>query len=120
MRLWIAVAAVLIAGCVSTQMRGYVGRDITEAMLAYGQPVQTLDLPDGRRAFQFRYGGGTAIIPAQGYARATTAANTTSVSSTSTPAVLVDRPGCLLTFIAKPAGSSWTVVETRTPKELVC
>jgi len=93
-----AIAAALVAllalpGCVSTQMNSLVGKPIEEAQLKYGVPAQVVDLPDGRRGYQFQYGGGTALAPT----------------------------GCLLSFVAErsPAGV-WIIRETRVPSELVC
>jgi hypothetical protein len=44
---------VLVSGCASTVMEGYVGKDITEVILAEGPPMNKLVLPDGRTAFQW-------------------------------------------------------------------
>ena len=53
-----------LAGCVSTEMRRFVGQDIAEARIRYGEPVAIVDLADGRRAFQFAQGGGPQALPA--------------------------------------------------------
>ncbi|RYG90106.1 MAG: hypothetical protein EON59_00565 [Alphaproteobacteria bacterium] len=120
MRLWLVVAALALSGCVSTQMRTFVGKDIAEVQLRYGPPAQVVDLADGRRAYQFKEGGGAAVIPGNTTASATTVGNTTFVNSQTTPAMVIDRNPCLLTFIATPTGSRWTVQDIRVPKELVC
>lgn len=111
-----ALAAVLLAGCASTQMKGLVGKDISEAMIRYGQPEHVIDMPDGRRAFQFRWGGGA--VPVSGHATSVVQGNV--VTTTATPAMIFNSPGCLITFITQGEGNRWTVTETRTPKQLVC
>ena len=110
------LAPLLLAGCVSTQMKSFVGKDISEAFIRYGAPEQVIQMPDGRRAFQFRWGGG--VVPVAG--QATTAFDYNTITTTATPAMIYNAPGCLITFIATGEGSRWTVTETRTPKQLVC
>jgi predicted small secreted protein len=44
---------VLLAGCAADTMRGYVGQDIRSVMLAYGPPVNEVDLGGGTRAYQW-------------------------------------------------------------------
>lgn len=44
---------VLLTGCATEIMQGYVGRPVEAAMARYGRPDDTFDLPDGRRAFQW-------------------------------------------------------------------
>lgn len=120
MRLFALGAMLLLAGCVSTQMRGFVGQDITEAYMRYGQPVNVLELPDGRRAYQFQYGAGTALVPGASRSDVSVWGNTATVNTVATPAAAVYDDGCLLTFIASPSGNSWTVTDIRVPQELVC
>lgn len=114
------VGAALLSACVSTQMRGFVGKDITEAQFRYGQPVNVIDLADGRRAFQFAQGGGSSVVPGQSVAVAQSQGDTTFIAGQSTPAMVVERAPCLLTFIAGRSGQSWVVQEIRAPKELIC
>lgn len=120
MRALIVAAALLLSACVSTEMRRYVGQDISELFIAYGRPEAVFDLPDGRRAFQYRRGEGDVVIPGQTRTNLTGYANWATVTTTSTPSAVMHDEGCLLTFIAAPSGSSWRVVETRVPRQLVC
>jgi len=115
---WAVVSAALLAcsGCVSSQMKSYVGQDITEAMIRYGHPENVIGLPDGRRAYQFRWGGGP--VPVAGSTTTTVFGN--QVTTTGTLPMILEAPGCLLTFIATGEGSRWTITETRTPKQAVC
>ncbi|SDX40695.1 hypothetical protein SAMN05444385_107106 [Tritonibacter mobilis] len=48
------LSVLFLAGCASQVMQGYVGKPISEAILDYGPPSHTLDLSDGRRAFQWK------------------------------------------------------------------
>ncbi len=50
----IGALMVLLAGCAARTMQGYVGQDIRAVELAYGPPVNQLDLGNGGRAFQWR------------------------------------------------------------------
>ncbi len=55
MRLVLAVflPVILVMGCTADTMRGYVGQDIRAAVVAYGPPVNVVDLGNGTRAFQW-------------------------------------------------------------------
>lgn len=48
------VLVVVLAGCASKEMEGFVDRDITAVIARHGQPASQFDLPDGRRAFQWK------------------------------------------------------------------
>jgi hypothetical protein len=48
------IAALLLAGCATQIMEGYVGKPIQEAMLDYGAPTSRIDMPDGTVAYQWR------------------------------------------------------------------
>lgn len=113
-------AALALAGCVSTQMESFVGRPIQEAMLRYGSPENIVDMPDGARAFQFRYGGGPVIVPGTTHSTVTTFGNMATVNTTGTPGAVIQTRGCLLTFIARQEGQVWIVREIRPPSDLVC
>lgn len=43
-----------------------------------------------------------------------------NVTTTATPAYIVESQGCLVTLIARPAGNDFIVEEYRIPKRLVC
>lgn len=115
---WLLLAGcALLAGCVSTEMRRYVGSNISEVQIAYGQPEQIIALPDGRKAYQFRSGGGAAVIPGNTSSTIVQTGNVATVHATGTPAAIVQSNGCLLTFIVDPGGR---VTDIRVPKGLVC
>lgn len=87
----ILVAALLTAsGCVSNQLKGFVGEPIEEAYFAYGDPEKIMDLEDGRKAYPFRFG-----------------ANAVS-------------EGCRMTLITEDVQGIDTVRDYRVPKGLVC
>ncbi len=80
----------MLSSCVSNQLRGFVGEPIHEAYLAYGEPEDIIDLPDGRRAYTFRFG-------------------TNAISE-----------GCRMTLITDPTKQPELVEDYRVPKGLVC
>ncbi|WP_372376335.1 hypothetical protein ACDI35_08680 [Xanthomonas axonopodis pv. cajani] len=82
----IAIAFVaFLAGCASTEMKQYVGKDIREVILVNGPPINELDMEDGVRAFQFKWGGGTVALPQ-------TSQTTGQVSSVGSTANIISRP----------------------------
>ena len=112
--------ALVLSGCLSTHMKKYVGQPIEEAFITYGRPENVIEFPDGRRAYQFRYGGGSIMTPSTGTATATTFGNVTTVQSNVTPAMILNSPGCLITYITRKTGETYTIEEYRMPKQLVC
>lgn len=89
--------------------------------MAYGKPEAVFDLPDGRRAFQFYWGGGSGVVPGTSLSTiAPAGAGTYAVTTTSTPAMVYENKGCLVTLIARPSGNDFIVEEYRIPKRLVC
>ncbi|WP_295442332.1 hypothetical protein [Sphingorhabdus sp. EL138] len=116
------VAALALTGCASTAMKRYVGSSISEAYLAYGQPANVFDLPDGRRAFQFYWGGSSGVLP--GSSQTTVApigGGAYAVNTVGTPAMVYESKGCLVSLIArKNAAGDFVVEEYRIPQRLVC
>lgn len=117
MRTLVVLAALMLAGCVSTEMRRYVGQTISEVQMAYGAPEQVIDLPGGNRAYQFRTGKGAVIIPGSANTSAVTTGSVTTAHTTLSPGGVVPTDGCLLTFIVDQSGR---VTDFRVPKGLVC
>lgn len=120
MRRFIFAAAALLSACVSTEMKGYVGKDVSEVLMAYGQPENVIDLPDGRRAWQFRWGGGGGVIPGRSQTTVQAIGNTAVATTTTTPATIVQSESCLITYIGTRSANSWTITDIRVPKQLVC
>lgn len=117
----IGLIAFALVGCASTAMKRFVGGSISEAYMAYGKPENVFDLPDGRRAFQFYWGGGSGVVPGRsnthisgdgrfGY----------NVTTVGTPAMIYENKGCLVTLIARPADNDFLVEEYRIPKRAIC
>lgn len=48
-----AAAGLLLVGCASSIMDGFVGQPVQQAMVKYGPPANAFDMGDGRRAFQW-------------------------------------------------------------------
>lgn len=119
-RLLALCMALGLSACVSTQMKALIGSPIQEAQIQYGAPVQVMDMPGGLRAYQYRFGGGSVMIPSQAQSTGQTINGTTFVSTTATPTMFAETPGCILTFIARPVGDEWIISDIRVPKALVC
>lgn len=50
--IWI-VAALAVSGCATAMLESYVGQPVQQVMIERGPPDLVMDLPDGRRAFQW-------------------------------------------------------------------
>ncbi|WP_235604779.1 hypothetical protein [Sulfitobacter sp. EhC04] len=107
-------AALMLSGCASEIMSGYVGKDVTDAVLDYGPPANVVKLPDGRTAFQWsRTSSYTAPTTTNftgfgNYVTATTYGGGTSYSE------------CLYTLFGKPnPQGSYTITGFRQPT-LMC
>jgi hypothetical protein len=132
MKWLLGLVAVVLAGCVSTEMKTFVGKPVEETYFAYGKPENILELPDGRRAYQFRWGGGTVVVPERRTTEATVRSGTVlpspgfpqsakvTATTTTTPARIYESAGCLITFIARDSGRGFVIEEYRIPKQLVC
>lgn len=116
LRLLTVMLCLAAAGCVSSAVEPYEGKTFTDLRIDWGMPVSDFMAPDGRRIVQYRWGGGTAIVP--GSAVATTIGPTTVINAT--PAMAVHSEGCLVSFIMKPEGDEWRVTEARYPQRLSC
>jgi hypothetical protein len=116
----------LLSGCVSTHMKVFVGKDIREVMMIEGPPINAFDLGEGRRAFQYRFGGGKFALPQTSNTTGTATVIGNSVwldqRTITQPATVVESEGCLISYIAEYSAtkSNWTVVDIRYPKRLVC
>lgn len=116
----------VLASCASTHMKQYVGRDIRDVMLDSGPPFNAFDMPDGTRAFQFRWGGGTFVLPQTTSTTGTVTAVGNSAwfqgQSISSGGGAITSEGCIITYFGKwnEVNKGWTVVSYRYPKQLVC
>ena len=110
----------ILGGCVSTQMKPFIGKPVQELQIAYGPPVQIIEMPEGRRAYQFHQGGGDFMVPGSSTTTITPAGRGLIAQTTSHPGGIVSTPGCFPTFIAVERSGNWIVESIRVPKGLVC
>jgi hypothetical protein len=121
MRKFLLAAVVGLAACVSQEMAGYVGKDITEVFMTQGRPVNEFNLPDGTRAFQFYWGGGAIPIPSTTTTTVTVAGNQAFANTQGFGGGVAYSQGCLITYIGTPNDKkSWTVTGYGYPDRLVC
>lgn len=115
-----------LIGCASTHMQQYMGKDIREVILDSGSPINALDMGNGVRAFQFRWGGGTFSIPQTTTTTGTVTSygNTAWLNSSSITSAggTFTSEGCVITYMATWSESTqtWIVSSYRIPKQLVC
>jgi hypothetical protein len=117
---FVIVLLSVITSCASTDMKTFVGKPIEEAMFAYGRPDNVLTLSETSKAYQFRWGGGTTVLPSQSTSTAQVYGNSATVRTTATPAMIMESQGCLITFITVNNGTKDVITEYRIPKRLVC
>jgi hypothetical protein len=126
LRIILIFSILLLTSCASTHMKQYVGKDIREVVLDSGPPFNVMDMGEGVRAFQFMWGGGSFIVPAQTTTSGslTSSGNAAWYSSTSlsTGGGVVNSEGCIISYLTKwdEQRKSWVVYEYRIPKSLVC
>lgn len=124
--LLILAGALIMTGCASTHMKAFVGKDIRHVVLSDGQPENVMDMPDGTRAFQFRWGGGRVYVPqttnANGQVQLVGNSAYYSEQRLSSGGFIVNSPGCLITYFARwnPEAKGWAVVSYKYPKQMVC
>jgi hypothetical protein len=115
-----------LGACVSTHMKQFLGKDARMIQVKDGPPVNVFDLPDGRRAFQYLWGGGTYAVPAtqttQGRVQIIGDAIYYTEQKIGTGGYVVNNPGCLITYLAHwdAAKRGWIVDEISYPKRLAC
>lgn len=114
MKLALALCAALLTGCVADTMRSFVGRDIRNVELAYGPPVNQLDLGDGSRAFQWAK---VSVSTTPVSAVTTTDKDRKGRKTTQTRFIGGDQSvtRCLYTFIATRSGDTWIVTGIQQP-----
>lgn len=117
---------ICVSGCASTHMAQYMGKEIQEVMIDSGAPVNAFDMSDGRRAFQFRWGGGTFVTPQtttySGSASAIGNSAWYSGTAITNGGHVISSEGCLITYLTNWDNDkkTWIVTENRLPKQLVC
>ncbi len=125
----------LISGCASQIMQGYVGQTVADVMGDYGMPATAFDMPDGTRAFLWQmgqsssYGGnsyttGSYIGNTSAYGYGNTAyANTTGnmFATTYTSPVFTTTSTCGYMLYAKKVAdldspAAWKIVSFKKPR----
>lgn len=115
MRFLMLPVLLTLAACASQVMEGFVGIDVTEVQLQYGPPVAVLDMPDGRKAFQWRFDS-TTMMPMTTTYSGVTSGNWTTATAYTSGGGIFSTP-CFYTLFAKPnANKSYTVVGFQPPK----
>lgn len=114
----------LLSGCMSTELKRYIGMPIQEAAINYGTPTTMFDMPDGSRVFQWMktttYTMPTSItttgsaVPFGGsvwYAQNAQISGGQQIQSQ-----------CAYTLIANWSDTTkaWMVTSYRLPRQLVC
>lgn len=119
----VAAAALVLAGCASGIMQGYVGKSLQEAMLDYGPPTNAFDMPDGSRAFQWvRHS--TYVTPTQVAHTGVVTPGFGSVNWSSRTAISGGQPinsTCAYTMLARwdEGENTWVFYDFRPPR-LAC
>jgi hypothetical protein len=110
----LVIAALSLAGCATEVMKGFVGHDVTDVIVKYGPPANAFDLPDGRRAFQWRQDS-TYFSPGTTTYNGTTYGNHTTGTAVTTGAY-AGVSTCYYTLYAQPGPNNrWTVVGFEQP-----
>lgn len=114
MKKLLIVVCLFVAGCASQVMEGFVGKDITEVQLQYGPPINAIDMPDGRKAFQWRFDS-TTMMPMTTNYTAYGSGNIVSGTAYSYGGGVFTTP-CFYTLFARPnSNKSYTVVGFQKP-----
>jgi hypothetical protein len=114
MRLLFCSLVLVLSGCASQVMEGMVGKDITEIQLQYGPPVNVLDLPDGRKAFQWRFDS-QMVMPSTTNYSAYGSGNMVTGTAYTYGGGVISTP-CFYTLFARPNNNkSYTVVGFQPP-----
>lgn len=105
---------IFVSACASQVMGGFVGKDLTEVQLQYGPPINVLDMPDGRKAFQWRFDS-SMMMPTTTNYNAVASGNWVTGSATTYGGGILTTP-CFYTLFAKPnQNKSYTVVGFQPP-----
>lgn len=112
----LAIAAVMLLGaCASQILESYVGKSVTEPILDYGPPSSVVELPDGRRAFQWaRTNSGVIPVTTPTTATVYGSGGYATAYATTTDYIPYSND-CVYTLIAVRSGADWVVESFRKP-----
>lgn len=84
--------------------------------------MNAFDMGDGRRAFQWRIGGGSFVTPQTTTGTVSMIGNTAYLNATTIGGEVVSSSGCLVTYFARrdAARDAWIVQDISFPDRLVC
>jgi hypothetical protein len=112
--------AFLLPACVSHFANNYIGKTPVDLELDLGRPANIVELHDGRRSYQYFWGGGNFVTPQNTSSRVSVIGNTAYINTQTAPSLMVSSEGCLVNFIAERRASQWVIVEARWPRRMVC
>lgn len=114
----LVLLALVVGGCASQIMQGYVGKNVKEAMLDYGPPTNIIEMGPNERAYQWSMTD-SVISPGATFNNGQVVAlgQTASYSGTSyaTPTI-IDENVCHYSLMAKQVGDEWIVTGYRKPQ----
>ena len=125
-RILLIFVIAFLSGCASSHMKQYINKDIREIAIDNGPPMNAFDMGDGLRVFQWRWGGGTYVIPETNsvVGNVLVSGKTAWYSATSikTGGYTLTSAGCVLSYFAlwNKERNAWIVKDYRIPKQLVC
>lgn len=109
MRALVVFGLLLLVGCTSQIMAGYIGKSIKEPMLDYGPPINIIELDDNRRAYQWNIVSSGAIpITTPSSTTAYGPTGYTTVNTTNTTYIPYS-DSCIYTLTAKKSGDDYIV-----------
>src|SRR5437870_2458740 len=101
----IIVAVLNAAACGSSHMKKFMGKDVRYIAVDDGPPANVFDMPDGRRAFQYYWGGGRYYVPKtttdQGHVQLVGDSVYYSEQKIESGGLAVQSQGCLITYFAE-------------------
>ena len=108
------IAGLALTGCASQILNGFVGRDVGTVIARYGPYESSFDLPDGRRAFQWKIVE-SGIVPTETTAQDVETRRGTTQTVRTTGGYWKEET-CFYTVYAVPSeAGGWTIVGYEKP-----
>jgi hypothetical protein len=119
------ISVLFLSGCASQILKSYVGKDIKEAILDYGPPINVLELSKTQKAFQWADTSSYTIpttvnTHGNSFGNATAYGNTAYGSGTYSGTTTITggqtyQNTCIYTLIADKKDKYWIVTSFRKP-----
>jgi len=111
------VSTLMVGGCSTDIMRGYIGRPPESVMAKYGPPIDVRDLPGGRRAYQWLEESttttpGTATTRVEHKGRGN---RHPEIKTEYTPST-TETDRCFYTFYANRVEDGWLIYDFEKPR----